>query len=194
MREALLTEAVRLVPTHGWTRTTLQEAARSLQLPPTAHGLVRGEVDLVSFFVERCNAELGATLGWTGEERAQAVGGMTMREMLSQAARVRLENVVPFAGTWSQALGVLAVPYNVPTAAQLLHATSDEILHVCGDQSVDFSWYTKRALLSVAYSSAELFMLSDLSPGKQDTWEFLDRRINNYADALQTTSQVTKFF
>ncbi len=58
MRKALLEEALLQVPKHGWTRSSLEEAARKLGLPPTAHGLVKGEVDLVSFFVERCNDDL----------------------------------------------------------------------------------------------------------------------------------------
>jgi ubiquinone biosynthesis protein COQ9 len=102
--------------------------------------------------------------------------------------------VLPFESSWSQALGVLAVPYNLPTAASLLHATADEILYVCGDESTDFSWYTKRALLSALYASSELHMLSDQSPGKADTWVFLENRLDDYAKAIQTCSQVTKFF
>ncbi len=102
--------------------------------------------------------------------------------------------IVPFESSWSQALNVLAVPYNLPIAAKLLHETSDEILFVCGDESTDFSWYTKRGLMSALYASSELYFLSDQSPGKADTWMFLERRLDDFAKTIQTCSQVTKFF
>ena len=188
MREALLCEGLRLVPKHGWSRLALEEAARSLQLPPTAHGLVRGEVDLVSFFVEQSNARLASVVNVSEELN------LRMREKVHAAAKARLEMLLPFESSWSQALALLAVPYNVPLGAALLHATSDEILFVCGDQSTDLSWYSKRALLSLSYSASELYMLTDQSAGKHDTWQFLERRIDNYASALRATSQVTKFF
>jgi ubiquinone biosynthesis protein COQ9 len=188
MKEALLSEALRLVPKHGWTRLTLQEAARALNLPPTAHGLVRGEVDLVAFFIEQSNASLAAAVDVSDDLN------LTMREKVHSAAKARLQMVVPFEGSWAQALAVLAAPYNVPQGASLLHATSDEILHVSGDKSTDMSWYTKRALLSLAYSASELYMLTDQSAGKQDTWRFLEQRIGNYASTVQATSQLTKFF
>jgi ubiquinone biosynthesis protein COQ9 len=108
--------------------------------------------------------------------------------------RQRLEMILPFEATWAQALGVLALPYNIPVAAGLLHASSDEILFVCGDESTDFSWYTKRALISTLYAASELHMLSDQSPLKADTWSFLERRLDDYASCIQTFSQVTKFF
>ena len=41
------------------------------------------------------------------------------------------------------------------------------------------NWYTKRATLSGVYSATVLFWLGDSSEGHQDTWAFLDRRIEN---------------
>ena len=184
-----MSEALRLVPKHGWTRLALEEAAANLNLPRTAHGLFRGEIDLVAFFVNKCNDELGAAAA------AQAIDEHeTMREALKRTTRARLGLVLPLESTWAQGLGVLALPYNVPTALHLLHETADEILHVCGDTATDFSWYTKRGLLSTLYATTELYMLTDMSAGKEDTWRFLDNRLDNYVDSLQKVSQVTKLF
>ena len=41
------------------------------------------------------------------------------------------------------------------------------------------NWYTKRAILAGVYASVLLFWLGDDSYEFADTWEFLDRRINN---------------
>lgn len=41
------------------------------------------------------------------------------------------------------------------------------------------NWYAKRAAIAGIYASTEIYMLNDKSEGFKDTWEFLDRRIDN---------------
>jgi ubiquinone biosynthesis protein COQ9 len=48
---------------------------------------------------------------------------------------------------------------------------------MAGDQSTDFSFYTKRASLAAVYSSTLLFWLNDTSSEQNKTAEFLDRRL-----------------
>jgi ubiquinone biosynthesis protein COQ9 len=70
-------------------------------------------------------------------------------------------------------------PANFGSTVQQVHSISDEIWHQTGDRALDFSWYTKRALLSKIYVATELYMLQDQSPDKAATWEFLDRRLDD---------------
>ena len=49
--------------------------------------------------------------------------------------------------------------------------------HAAGDTATDFNYYTKRALLAGVYGATLLCWLDDRSPGFEDTWAFLDRRI-----------------
>ena len=48
---------------------------------------------------------------------------------------------------------------------------------------MDYTWYTKRALLSGLYVSTELYLIGDRSRGHEATWEFLDRRIEDVVSA-----------
>ena len=48
-----------------------------------------------------------------------------------------------------------------------------------GDPSTDFNFYTKRITLGAVYSSCFLYWLNDESDNAADTWDFLDRRIEN---------------
>lgn len=73
----------------------------------------------------------------------------------------------------------MAQPSNVPTSLKELAALSDEIWFLSGDESVDTSWYTKRASLSTIYAATELFMTTDKSLNYVDTREFLDRRFRD---------------
>jgi hypothetical protein len=59
----------------------------------------------------------------------------------------------------------------------LLAAAADDAWHAAGDRSVDASWYSRRALLMGVSAAAELFMLTDHSPGHADTWAFVERRL-----------------
>ena len=71
----------------------------------------------------------------------------------------------------------MAQPSHVPASVKELAALSDEIWFLAGDTAVDSSWYTKRATLSMVYSSSELFMTNDHSPDFVETGKFLDRRL-----------------
>ncbi len=46
-----------------------------------------------------------------------------MRDRLRATSKKRLELVLPFEASWSEALAVLAAPYNVVEAAKLLGET-----------------------------------------------------------------------
>lgn len=52
------------------------------------------------------------------------------------------------------------------------------------------NWYTKRAALTGIYNTTELVMLQDSSPDFQDTWNFLDNRIQDVVNMATTVKQV----
>ena len=65
--------------------------------------------------------------------------------------------------------------------------------YAAGDTSADFNWYTKRALLAGVYTATEAFMLTDYSPGYADTWEALDRRLQDVAALGKMTGKAGFF-
>lgn len=79
----------------------------------------------------------------------------------------------------------MARPRNMAAALSLLYDLIDGIWALCGDQSSDASWYTKRLALQAVYSATELYMLTDKSPGHQDTWSALERRMQDVERAGQ---------
>jgi len=89
----------------------------------------------------------------------------------------RLRGNEPVIRRWQEALAIMAFPKNVLPSISELALLSDEIWHLAGDNTVDGSWYTKRASLSAIYASSELFMTTDISPGYAETERFLDRRL-----------------
>lgn len=73
----------------------------------------------------------------------------------------------------------MAHPSYIPASLAELARLADDIWFLSGDQSVDSSWYTKRATLSAIYSSAEVYMTQDKSPNFVETEEFLDNRLKD---------------
>ena len=146
-----------------------------LGYPSVAHGMfTRGPVELVEYFMDSCLAKLRKVL-ILNTDKLQA---MTVAERLKFGVRKRLEMLVPVIDSWPQGMALGAMPQNAPKTAKRLAQLSDEIWYFAGDKSMDLSWYTKRAVLTVVYASTELFMLNDKSLNFQDTWAFLDRRID----------------
>lgn len=68
-------------------------------------------------------------------------------------------------------------------AVKLMALMVDDIWQYCGDTTAtnDINWYTKRAMLTGFYSATEVFMMQDKSEDFRDTWDFLDRRLEDIA-------------
>lgn len=75
----------------------------------------------------------------------------------------------------------MAQPTYVPASLGELAKLADEIWYLAGDQSVDSSWYTKRATLSTLYSATEVFMTQDRSANFTETEQFLNHRLEDVA-------------
>lgn len=73
----------------------------------------------------------------------------------------------------------MAQPTYMAASFAELAKLADEIWFLSGDQSVDTSWYTKRATLSAIYSSTEVYMTQDKSPSFVETEQFLDNRLQD---------------
>jgi ubiquinone biosynthesis protein COQ9 len=82
-------------------------------------------------------------------------------------------------------MAVLALPGNARTAAAIMARTVDAIWHAAGDRSADFSWYTKRALLTAVYGATVLFWLHDTSDDDSATRAFIDRRLRGVGRLLR---------
>ncbi|KAM4572793.1 ubiquinone biosynthesis protein COQ9, mitochondrial isoform 1-T1 [Odontesthes bonariensis] len=52
------------------------------------------------------------------------------------------------------------------------------------------NWYTKRAVLTGIYNTTELVMIQDSSPDYQDTWSFLENRIQDVVNMASSAKQV----
>ena len=109
---------------------------------------------------------------------ASDLSEMRFRDKVAHAVKIRLE-LVQDKEAVRRGATLFALPQNAVIGARLLWGTADAIWTALGDTSRDVNWYTKRATLSAVYSTTVLYWLGDDSIEHEETWAFLDRRIEN---------------
>lgn len=172
-REALLSALLPDVPFDGWTRHALLAAAAKagISAAEAAAMFPGGPPDMVAAFSRWADRQMLARLGHLD------LANVRTHEKVAVAAMARIEALALHREAVRRALRVLAQPHNTPLAARLLYETVDAIWYAVGDQSVDFSFYTKRTILGAIYAATTLYWLEDRSANFTDTRDFLERRL-----------------
>lgn len=171
----ILQAALSFVPQHGWTRQSLILGAEKIGQPGISHSLIsRGPIELVEFFNTSANDELEDELATQQDLQ------LSTNQFLCNAVTTRLKMLTPYIHHWPQAMAMMALPSNAPTALKNLTRMVDDMWYYAGDRSTYFDWYPKRVGLAMVYTSAEVYMIQDSSKEFENTWKFVDRQLACY--------------
>ncbi|HEX2886612.1 COQ9 family protein [Vineibacter terrae] len=189
LRDRVLDAVLFNVAFDGWGPSGVRAAVRDGAIPAEEAALAfpGGALDMIEYHSIRADRRM------VEELERRNVGGLKVRDRITLAVRVRLEQNVAHREGVRRALAILALPINAPVAARLLYRTVDAIWYAAGDRSADFSFYTKRATLAAVYSSTVLYWLNDRSEGMSETWAFLDRRIADVMRFEQLKGRIRGF-
>ena len=169
----ILTTSLQFVPAYGWTREAVDAGTESLGYPITTSGIVKqADIELIHHHYKSSNLAVETIM--KGEEKGFKVGPFIRRNV-----EKRLRMNAPYLSRWSDAIVIMSYPQNAPQSLHLALDLMDSIWHHAGCTSTDVNWYTKRLSLLAVYKSTELAMISDKSQDFQDTWAFLDRRLDD---------------
>jgi ubiquinone biosynthesis protein COQ9 len=173
------------VATLGWNNRAMEAAGLGddgpLLFPGGAPDMVEAYSDLADRRMEQAAASLDVTgMGLTARVRAVIALRFAQNRMFKSAVR--------------RGLGVLAMPGRTGLAAICTARTVDAIWHAAGDRSADFSWYTKRAILSAVYGSTLLIWIRDQSEDDAETLAFLDRRLAGVGRIGKTRRRIERAF
>jgi len=176
-RDAAIDAMLPFVPTLGWTKAALRRGlVEAGGEPEDAESLFPGGVvDMVSVFADLADRRMEAAALGAG------VAELRVSQRVRATIALRLEQSRPHRDAVRRAVSVLAWPSRAGAAAATTARTVDAIWHAAGDRSVDYSWYTKRAILAVVYGTTLLVWLRDSSADDADTLAFLDRRLAGVA-------------
>jgi len=184
-RDAAVEAMMPNVPFDGWTIRSLRSGLTAAGLPEDEATILfpGGAADMIAVFcdlADRRMTEAAASLTETGlADRVRAI------------IALRLSMNRPHKEAIRRALAVLALPGNARTAAAITARTVDAIWHAAGDRSVDFTWYTKRALLTAVYGATVLFWLHDTSDDDADTRAFISRRLHGVGRLLRARGRAS---
>jgi len=177
-RTKVLDAALILATDDGWTKGVLDQAVveSNIDAPMAVRAFPNGLASLIDAFHGRADASMEKSLAQTD------LAPKKIRDRIALAVRLRLMAMEPHREAARRAMVVQSLPANVGRSLTGLYRTADAIWYAIGDTSTDFSFYSKRALVSGVYASTAVVWMSDHSDEFEDTWAFLDRRI---ADALK---------
>ena len=177
-RDRVLVATLRHVPFEGWTGAALARGVTDAGLSPdmALRAFPAGIPELVEHYGAFANRRMLAALD------GKTLGALRVRDRVAAAVRARIEQAAPHREAVRRLMAYLALPQNAPLAAKLAYRMANAVWYAAGDTSVDFNFYTKRALLAGVYTSTLLYWLQDEGDGSgdfPDTWAFLDRRIGD---------------
>jgi ubiquinone biosynthesis protein COQ9 len=174
-QDRIFEAALNHVPFDGWSRKSLLAGAADAGFDAaTARRLFpSGGDDLLAHLDFWADRQMLARLDGLD------LGSMRMRERVAAAVRARLEALAPYHEAVRRAASAYALPNNAVRASRRLWRTVDTIWHAVGDTGGGLGYYTKRGLLAAVYSSTLLYWLEDRSEDFEDTWSFLERRIDD---------------
>lgn len=179
IRDRLVLAALPHAVFEGWAQKTLENAAVELGLDRTLaeRAFMAGPSAAVEHFVDLSDRLMEQDVADLD------LAAMRMPDRVFAVLDARFRRWAPHREAIRRALAVLAL--NPLIAARVTTRTVDAVWRLAGDNSADFSWYTRRATLGAVYSASMLFWLDDESEGCADTQAFLRRRL---ADVGRVTS------
>ena len=182
--DKILDAALKEVLTHGWHMSAVSSAVQQLGYPAVTAGLVDNIDQLVLHHIKSSNKKLDT---WMEAEvkRLTADGQrLPITKFIRSCIVTRLSMNIPYieAGVWSEGVArVCGSAEGVCQGVETWQQVCDDIWYRAGDTSHDMSWYTKRLSLAAVMATTDVFMVQDSSDNYQDTWDFLDRRLDDLA-------------
>ncbi|MDR2547996.1 MAG: COQ9 family protein [Rickettsiales bacterium] len=174
--KSVVDELIRVIPFEGISDETLLKVCTDLNLASSFCKFQNGIYSALEYIAEDLNSSMEAEL------RNSNLEDMKVRKRVKLAVQIRFSNYAKLPNYREFLENVLlfsVLPKNTYFSSKLLYRTVSAIWYGIYDQSTDFNYYTKRAILAGVYLSTMLFFINDYSEGFADTLSFLDRRIDN---------------
>lgn len=172
----------------GWTEPAFKLAAEDIGISVEMAELAypRGAIEVLEEHLEAEDEALIAAL------EDKDIMSMKIRDRITTAIRTRIELGLDTREVARRSMATMALPQNLAMGPKALWKIADTMWRAAGDTSTDHNWYTKRMTLSAVYSAVFLHWLNDESDNFDDTWAFLDRRIEDVMKIETTKWQMRK--
>jgi ubiquinone biosynthesis protein COQ9 len=188
-KDALLEAALVHAAFDGWSRRTLLQAAEDAGFDAaTARRLFpQGGDSLLAWLGDWADRRMLETVD------QESLARMPVRQRIATLVRTRIEVLDDHKEAMRRAALIRGNPANIATAGKALWRTVDRIWDAAGfpiAREQGLSRYSRRATLAGVLVSTVLYWLEDISPDNEDTWAFLDRRIEDVMRIGQLRGQM----
>lgn len=168
IKAELLKNALKIVPFEGWSIRSLESITKASGHPPLMDQLFfpNGAIDFIEYFHTQLDDAMIMEISTCPEKGVRK----RIAHALLHRFNVYQDNRAFIIKTFHH----LCLPRNFIAAKRMSWQTINLIWYHAGhDQSTDFNYYTKRALLHAVYSSVFMYWLSDDSHDFIDTKNFM---------------------
>ncbi len=174
----------------GWTEKALDATAKTCNISKQEifKFFPKGIKDVLKYLTEKSDALM------LDIAKKADLQGMRIHEKIIFMVKTHFEVMAPYKEALKSGVKQLAKPSYMVEAQKSIWHTADTIWYEAGDNSTDYNHYTKRFLLSGVIKSTMLFWLNDQSENNQKSWEFLNKRIQNFLSFGKNVGKAKNLF
>ena len=186
-QEKIVNQFIKDVTKFGWSRDTLLGSAKKLKVSTSnlAKEFPGFETDIIRFIISQNNKKVEKLYKSFNHDR------LRMRDRIKTILELKFETNQHLKDSLPEMLKNLLRPGNILSSLKLLNQNSDFIWKLAGDNSNDFSYYSKRGLLSIVYLSTLIYWLNDSSDKMIGTKSFISRAVDNVVDGMSKLKQLS---
>mgnify|MGYP001464604206 CR=1 FL=1 len=178
---------IQQVPKYGWSRETLLHCAKKQRIttPNLALLFPSFEYDVLKFLIAQNNNIVEKNYNSFNHSRLKT------RDKIKTILELKFDNNTYLKQALPEMLKFLLRPGNIFMSIKMLHENSDFIWKLAGDKSNDFSYYSKRGLLSMVYLATLIYWLNDKSTKGIGTKNFISKSVDGIVDGVSRLKQLS---
>ena len=187
-QHALIRAMLVHVPFDGWSVASIEAAAADLGLDGAATQtlLPNGIKSALAGFVDMGDHHMAAAFAEL-EDKPKGVSA-TIKTLIL----LRLDAASPHRQAVTAALKILARPDYAPLATRIFARSIDRMWRLAGDRAVDFSFYSKRAILAGVFASCLAWWVANPSADAARRDAFVSARLKDAAILPKLTAPANK--
>ncbi len=178
---------IQQVPKYGWSRETLLHCAKKQRIttPNLALLFPSFEYDVLKFLIAQNNNIVEKNYNSFNHSRLKT------RDKIKTILELKFDSNTYLRQALPEMLKFLLRPGNIFMSIKMLHENSDFIWKLAGDKSNDFSYYSKRGLLSMVYLATLIYWLNDKSTKGIGTKNFISKSVDGIVDGVSRLKQLS---
>ena len=186
-QEKLAKLFVQDVPKFGWSRETLLQCAKKQRISTSvlAKLFPSFEYDVLKFLIAQNNTQVEKNYNSFNNSRLKT------RDKIKTILELKFDSNEYLKKALPEMLKFLLRPGNLLMSIKMLHENSDFIWNLAGDKSNDFSFYSKRGLLSMVYLATLIYWLNDKSTKGIGTKNFISKSVDGIVDGVSRLKQLS---